>query len=216
MKKLFLLVAAFMVILSGCGKDNEAPVINPGGGEEVKKPEQQKEPEQETVFKNEDIDQAKKMAQQYIAVLTEFHGRRAHTTSDIESLQKEMSEKIKSDISIHKESRIYQESGTKRNEKKTLELSASRFELFLDDVEEVHYPNINASELTIPISYLFPGKYANEEPKMYKLHFVKTSEGEIQIIRDGFVIGGPDLPKKDQEEVDSYDPEKLKNDLQIQ
>lgn len=214
MKKLIFLAAAVMIVLSGC-KDTPSPVSNPsGGGGQVQEPVQQQEPEREEVFKNEDIDQAKKMAQQYIATLTEFHGRKAHTTSDIETLQKEMSEKIKAAISIHKDSRIYQESGTRRNEKNTMELSASRFKLFLDEANEVYYPNLDVTELIIPMSYVIPGKYASGDPKTYKLHFVKTNDNQVQLI-DGFIVGGPDLEKKEQE-VDPYSAKKLKDDLQIQ
>ncbi|GIP45129.1 hypothetical protein J45TS6_35880 [Paenibacillus sp. J45TS6] len=217
MKKLILLAASFMIVLSGCGKEENTPSTVPLGAEkQVQEPAKQiEEPEREAVFKNEDIDQAKKMAQQYVAVLTEFHGRKAHTTSDIEGLQREMSEKIKSAISIHKDSRIYQESGTRRNEANNLDLSASRFELFLEEAKEVYYPNLTVSELIIPMTYIIPGKNSSGDPKTYKLHFVKNNNNQIQLI-DGFFVGGPDLEKKDQEEVDPYNAEKLKNDLKIQ
>ncbi|MEF3355382.1 hypothetical protein PV403_19800 [Paenibacillus sp. GYB006] len=217
MKKLILLAASFMIVLSGCGKEENTPSTVPLGAEkQVQEPAKQiEEPEREAVFKNEDIDQAKKMAQQYVAALTEFHGRKAHTTSDIEGLQREMSEKIKSTIYIHSQSRILQVSGVEISEKNILELGASRFGLLLDDHKEVYYPKLNVSELIIPMSYVFPGKDTND-PKLYKVHFVKTNEGQVQIIKDGFFIGGPDLEKKDQEEVDPYSAEKLKNDLKIQ
>ncbi|QNR70566.1 hypothetical protein IAQ67_29350 (plasmid) [Paenibacillus peoriae] len=214
MKKLILLAAAFIIVLSGCTKENPPPVSNPiGGGEQVQEPVQ--EPQREAVFKNEDIDQAKKMAQQYVATITEFHGRTAHTTADFDNLQTEMSEKIKAVISVHPQSRITQVSGTERNDKDLLELSASRFKLFPEEVEEIYYENLNASELIIPMSYLIPGKNASKEPKIYKLHFVKSNDGQIQLIRDGFFVGGPDLEKKDQE-VSPFDKDKLKNDLKIQ
>lgn len=217
MKKLILLAAAFMIVLSGCGKEENTPsVIAPGTEEQVQDPVQQQEPERETVFKNEDIDQAKKMAQQYVAVLTEFHGRTARTTADFDNLQTEMSEKIKSTISVHRQSSIVQITKTQRNEKDILELSASRFKLFPEEAEEIYYKNINVSELIIPMSYAFQGKYASGDPKMYKLHFVKTYDGQVQIIRDGFFIGGSNLEKKDQDEFDPYNAEKLKNDLKIQ
>lgn len=216
MKKLILLAAAFMIVLSGCGKENTPSVSAPGAEEQVQDPVQQQEPEREAVFKNEDIDQAKKMAQQYVATLTEFHGRTARTTSDFDDLQTEMAGKIKSTISVHRQSSIVQITKTQRNEKDILELSASRFKLFLEEAEEIHYANINVSELIIPMSYAFQGKYANGDPKMYKLHFVKTNEGQVQVIRDGFLIGGSNLEKKDQDEFDPYNAEKLKNDLKIQ
>lgn len=216
MKKLILLAAAFMIVLSGCSKE-EQPVTNPiGGGEQVKEQEPVQEPEREAVFRNEDIDQAKKMAQQYVAVITEFHGRKASTTANIDGLQKEMSEKIQSEISIHKDSRIYPESGTRRNEDNIMELSASRFGLLLEEAQEVYYPNLNVSELIIPMTYVIPGKYASGDPKTYKLHFVKNNDNQVQLIYDGFFVGGSNLEKKDQDEVDPYNPEKLKEDLQIQ
>ncbi|EFU39321.1 hypothetical protein PVOR_25218 [Paenibacillus vortex V453] len=218
MKKLIFLAAAFIIVLSGCSKDDSpAPVSNPiGGGEQVQEPVQQQEPQREAVFKNEDIDQAKKMAQQYVAVITEFHGRKASTTAEIDGLQKEMSEKIKSTISIHKDSRINSESGTRRNEENILDLSASRFQLLLEEAQEVYYPNLNVSQLIIPMNYVMPGKYASSDPHTYKLRFVKSNDNQVQLIYDGFLIGGPNLEKKDQDEVDPYNPEKLKEDLQIQ
>ncbi|WP_160036865.1 hypothetical protein [Paenibacillus sp. An7] len=217
MKKLILLAAALMIVLSGCGKEENTPsTVPPGAEKQVQKPVKQiEEPEREAVFKNEDIDQAKKMAQQYVAALTEFHGRTARTTADFDKLQTEMSEKIKATISVHRQSRIAQVSGSQRNDKDVLELSASRFKLFIEEAEEIYYENINVSELIIPMSYVFPGKDTND-PKLYKIHFVKTNEGQVQILKDGFFIGGPDLEKKDQEEVDPYNAEKLKNDLKIQ
>lgn len=217
MKKLILLAAAFMIVLSGCGKEENTPsTVPPGAEKQVQEPVKQiEEPEREAVFKNEDIDQAKKMAQQYVAALTEFHGRAARTTADFDNLQMEMSKKIKSTISVHRQSSIVQITKTQRNDSDILELSASRFKLFLEEAEEIHYKNINVSELIIPMSYAFQGKYASGDPKMYDLHFVKNNEGQVQVIRDGFLIGGTNLEKKDQEE-DPYNAEKLKNDLKIQ
>lgn len=205
-----------MIFLSGCSKE-ESQVNKPvGGGDLVREQQPSLDSEREAVFKNEDIDLAKKMAQQYVAVITEFHGRKASTTAEIDSLQKEMSEKIKSTISIHEESRINSESGTRRNEDNILELSASRFQLLLEEAQEFYYPNLNVSQLIIPMNYLMPGKYASSEPHTYKLRFVKTNDNQVQLIYDGFLVGGPNLEKKDQDEVDPYNPEKLKEDLKIQ
>ncbi|MDR6726133.1 hypothetical protein J2W91_004639 [Paenibacillus amylolyticus] len=216
MKKLILLVAAFMIVLLGCSKD-ESPVMSPvSSGEQVKQSEQELNVVREAVFKNEDIEQAQNMARQYLATLTEFHGRSVFTTADVDGLQKEMSEKIKSTIAIHEESRIYPYSGTKSNDDDKMELSASRFELLLDEAREVYYPNLNVSQLIIPMNYLMPGKYASSDPHTYRLRFVKTNDNQVQLIYDGFFIGGPNLEKKDQEEVDPYNPEKLKEDLKIQ
>jgi hypothetical protein len=217
-KKLIFLAAAFIIVLSACSKDDSpAPVSNPiGGGEQVQEPVQQQEPKREAVFKNEDIDQAKKMAQQYVATLTGFHGRTVFSTADVDGLQKEMSEKIKSTISIHEQSRIYPESGTSSNDDHKMELSASRFGLLLEEAQEVYYPNLNVSELIIPMTYVIPGKYASGDPKTYKLHFVKNNDNQVQLIYDGFFVGGTNLEKKDQDEVDPYNSEKLKEDLQIQ
>ncbi|WP_063568344.1 hypothetical protein [Paenibacillus sp. O199] len=216
MKKLILLAAAFMIVLSGCSKE-EPPVTNPiGGGEQVKEQEPVQEPEREAVFRNEDIDQAKKMAQQYVAVITEFHGRTAHTTAELDGLHEEMSDKIKNSIAIHSQSRVTRISGTERNENDILELSASRFSLLTDEATEVYYENINVSELTIPMTYKIPGKYASKEPKKYTLHFVKTNENQVQLIRDGFFVSGTDLEEKDQESINPFNKDKLKNDLKIQ
>lgn len=108
------------------------------------------------------------------------------------------------------DSRIYPESGTRRNEDNFMELSASRFGLLLEDAQEVYYPNLNVSELIIPMTYVIPGKYASGDPNTYKLHFVKNNDNQVQLIYDGFFVGGSHLEKKDQDEVDPYNPEKLK------
>ncbi|AOZ94876.1 hypothetical protein [Paenibacillus crassostreae] len=217
MKRFFILATVLIIVLSGCSKDSPANKMTSiqqnspveGGGEV-------QEPVRESVFKNEDVDKAKKLAREYVAIITSFHGRKAHTTQDIDNLQSEMSIKIKNSIPIHSQSRVTRLSGTERNEDDILELSASRMSISSDEAKEVYYKHINVSELIIFMEYTIPGKYAKNEPKQYRIRFVKTMDNQVQIIKDGFFIGGPDLEKKDQEDSYSLDKNKLKNELQIQ
>ncbi|MDO7908753.1 hypothetical protein Q5741_20420 [Paenibacillus sp. JX-17] len=206
MKSIFMLITAFMIVLSGSGKEQSRVSSN------VKEQQPVQQSEREAVFYNEDIDQAKKMAQQYIAILTEFHGRSVFSAKDEEMVLHEMSIKIKETISVHERSYIYPERGAKSGDDHKLELNASRFGLLLDEAKEVYYPNLNVSELIIPMTYVTPGKYS---PKTYKLHFVKNNDEEVQLIYDGFFVGGSNLGKKAQDDVDPRNPEKLKEDLGI-
>lgn len=215
MKKLIFLATAFMIVLSGCTKDTSPR--SSGNGEQVQEPLQQQQPKREAVFKNEDIDQAKKMAQRYVAILTEFHGRRVRTTADFDNLQAEMSRKIKAAIPIYEDSRISPATDTQRNDQDILELSASRFQLFLDNAQEIYYPILKVSELTIPMTYKVSEshKYAIHKSFKYTLHFVKTTDNQVQFIRDGFFVGGDNLEQKEGEYT-PYEAQKVKRDLHIQ
>ncbi|WP_068505912.1 hypothetical protein [Paenibacillus kribbensis] len=202
MKKTVISLVVILLIASGCSNKENQVTKTPSV--------EQGQSTQETVFTSADISSAKELSKQYVSILTSFHGRSARTTQELDQIQKEMMDKIKKGMLLFQDSSIYRTSDTKRNNDDVLELNASSFQIG-DKTEEIYYTNIDAHELIVPMIYTKPG---TDKKFNYELRFVKTLDNEVQLIKDGFYVSGPDLKKKDNEAYeDSYKKPELQQEV---
>ncbi|MGM1023759.1 MAG: hypothetical protein ACQEXV_25270 [Bacillota bacterium] len=204
MKKLATLLM-LCIIAAGCSNDTQPT------NEITKTPSvDQEQTASKNLFTSNDITAAKGISEQYISILVGFNGRAVRTSQQLDDVQKELTEKIKKQEWIFPDSSIYRTSDTKRSKDDLLELAAASLHIG-DTIEEIYYSNIDAHELIVPMTYTKPGI---NKTFQYSLRFVKTLDNEIQLIKDGFYISGPDLKKKDNEAYeDSYKKTEIQQEV---
>lgn len=212
MKRSISLIIVTSLILFGCQTGNKENVENTN----VEHNSTKKQTENRQIFTKEDRKTAKEKAEKYLVLLTEFHGKTVRTSEDYRTVQNQMNQRADELGVLHESVYIVSPTSIVQDDNDFLILRMENFKLG-EEITEKHYEYINAHELIIPCTYTTP---KNSKNINYNFKFIKTLDGDIQIV-DALLVNGMNLERMDEDAYyDEYNRKEMqkevKGELKIQ